>query len=108
MWMTLLSACRRYNDIERAKKIYKHIVCINGNDESSEYCQSAKLLLANIYGSINLPIEEKQIRLQLSRNQSGFKRTPAISFIEIDGKQHKFFAHFKGHRKNVEIWKKYV
>ena len=105
MWMTLLSACRRYNDIERAKRIYQHILEINGNDESSEYCQSAKLLLANIYGSIKEPIKEKQLRLEISKNNNrGFKKTPGMSFIEIDGKQHKFFAHYKGHERNKEIW----
>eukprot|EP01083_Nonionella_stella_P291373 991486_1 len=107
MWMTLLSACRRYNDIERAKKIYEHIVEINGGNENSEYCQSAKLLLANIYGSIKQPIKEKQIRMELlqnKRNNNNFKKTPGMSFIEIDGKQHKFYAHYKGHEKNTEIW----
>lgn len=83
MWMTLLSACRRYNDIERAKTIYQHIVEINGGDESAEYCQSAKLLLANIYGSIKQPEKEKQIRLELQKNR-GFKKTPGMSFIEVE------------------------
>lgn len=105
MWMTLLSACRRYNDIERAKRIYQHIVEINGGDESAEYCQSAKLLLANIYGSIKEPVKEKQLRLEISKHSNrGFKKTPGMSFVEIDGKQHKFFAHYKGHERNKEIW----
>ena len=91
MWMTLLSACRRYNDIDRAKRIYQHIIEVNGGDEQAEYCQSAKLLLANIYGSIKQPVKEKQIRLELSRNR-GFKKTPGMSFIEIDGVQHKFYG----------------
>ena len=86
--MTLLSACRRYNDIERAKRIYEHIVEINGGDESAEYCQSAKLLLANIYGSIKQPEKEKQIRLELQKTRGIYYNT-----LHINPNMHYLHTH---------------
>jgi pentatricopeptide repeat protein len=97
-WECLLSACRWYGDIKRAKFAAKNALKLNPNDAS------IYVLLANIYAAAGLKEEESKVRQKMKNN--GIKKIPGQTWIEINGKIHTFLVSDKSHEYSKEIYEK--
>ena len=68
-----------------------------GRDNAAVY-----VLLANIYASLGRHGDKDRVRKLME--SSGIKKTPGLSWIEIDGKVHQFTVEDKSHPKTKEIY----
>ncbi|XP_019051918.1 PREDICTED: putative pentatricopeptide repeat-containing protein At5g37570 [Nelumbo nucifera] len=83
VWGALLNACRIYNNIEVGELAAKNLLEMEP-ENSGNY-----VLLSNIYAKAQRWDKVAKVRA-LMRNR-GMKKPPGCSWIEIDGKTHKFF-----------------
>lgn len=96
-WMSLLGACRKWNDVERAERVAEK--CLEfGKDNAAVY-----VLLANIYASVGRHDDKDRIRNLMK--ERGVKKIPGMSWLEIDGKVHRFTVEDKSHEKTPEIYR---
>ena len=87
--MSLLGACRKYNHLERAERVFAKIMQLDSS------IAAAYVLLSNVYSFHKLYDKADQIRALMEERQV-FK-IPGQSFIEIDNKVHSFVCGEKSH-----------
>jgi pentatricopeptide repeat protein len=79
-WMTLLSPCRLYPDVARAKRAYDGVKRYG----DKEHVASAHVMIANIYGMTGDRGKQRETRIDMKIN--GLKKTPCTTKINVNGK----------------------
>ncbi|XP_004512569.1 pentatricopeptide repeat-containing protein At5g65570 [Cicer arietinum] len=95
LWRTLLNACKIHGEVEMAEKIMRNIVELAPGDGGTH------ILLTNIYASAgkwNEVIEMKSALRDLR-----LKKSPAMSWVDIDREVHTFMAGDLSHPRAHEI-----
>jgi pentatricopeptide repeat protein len=95
-WKTLLGACRKYNDVERAERVAEYCLKLDQRD-SSVY-----VLLSNIYAANKQFDNSTKIRELMQKH--GVKKIPGMCWIEVNGKIHTFIVHDESHENAKEIY----
>ncbi|KAF5747279.1 pentatricopeptide repeat-containing protein [Tripterygium wilfordii] len=98
VWAPLLSACRKYHNIELGEFAAKKLL------ESNPRVTGNYVLAANFYASANKWKEAAKIRRMMNAN--GFLKEPGWSQLEINGVTHVFVAGDQSHSQSVQIYKK--
>ncbi|XP_024514859.1 pentatricopeptide repeat-containing protein At2g33760 [Selaginella moellendorffii] len=81
-WMTLLSACRTYGDLERARRVAARLASLRSG--------SAYSLLASVFCLSRKWDDVRNARQSLV--ERGFITQPGCSWIEINNRVYEFFA----------------
>ncbi|XP_043697724.1 putative pentatricopeptide repeat-containing protein At5g37570 [Telopea speciosissima] len=84
VWGSLLSACRVYNNVEIGEVAGKHLLEIEPNNAGNY------VLLSNIYAKAHMWDEVAKVRALM--RERGMKKPPGASWIEFNGKTHKFLT----------------
>src|SRR5262249_34995135 len=79
-WTTVLSGCKQYGDVERAKRILEYI----------KHLPSANVLMANIYATMGFWDEHAEVRTFM--NKKKLKKIPGISCVKIGYEYHTFLV----------------
>ncbi|KAF7815723.1 pentatricopeptide repeat-containing protein [Senna tora] len=96
IWGSLLSSCRKYGNVEMAKRAAKRVCELNPRD-SSGY-----VLMSNVHAASNQFEEAMEERLLMKERLT--EKEPGCSLIEIDGETHEFLAGGMLHPKTPEIY----
>lgn len=96
IWGTLLSACRKYNDLDRGKFAFRRLIELE--PKSGDRYKLAGLMFDNA-GE-----EENVIKIRKFIRENDLETTRGISFIEIDGMMNEFVAGNIDHIKSREIY----
>jgi pentatricopeptide repeat protein len=88
-WMTMLGACRLHRDTKRAERIGALLL--------EKYPQDAAIYVAlgNTLASAGLWSEALQVRQIMEERR--VKKTPGISWVEINGQVHRFMMDDQNH-----------
>ncbi|CEO98500.1 hypothetical protein PBRA_006614, partial [Plasmodiophora brassicae] len=107
-WLTLLSACRKHDDVVRAERAFARIQAIP--NASQRHVASAYSLMAVIYGSARR--NDDSVRLREEMHRLGLSKTPAktslylptsglVAFVSEDEKYFKDAALKEKHAELV-------
>jgi pentatricopeptide repeat protein len=80
----LLSACRAHKDVPRAERVAEALIRHDPLDAS------AYVLLAHVYAAAGLTDKRDAVRRRME--QSGARKVPGRSWIEVGGRPHEFVA----------------
>lgn len=89
VWKTLLGACRSCGDIEMATQVASRVLEL----EPEEHC--TYVLLSNMYGHLKRWDEQASVK-RLMR-ESGLRKLPGWSWIEVNNAVHSFNAEDHSH-----------
>eukprot|EP01083_Nonionella_stella_P224610 799398_1 len=104
MLLSLLSSCRIHKDVERGQRVFDMIKDIGMKYELGNDVEAAMhIQLSNIYGENRDFVKVNKIREVMKRK--GLKKTPGISWIELDGEIHRFMVNDTLHPMCGEIIK---
>ncbi|KAL5714349.1 hypothetical protein ACHQM5_016325 [Ranunculus cassubicifolius] len=95
LWRTLLSACKIHGEVGMAQRVAGKILEIEPANEG------AHILLTNIYASMGQWNEVT--RMKIIMKEMKVKKSPAMSWIEVDNCTHTFMAGDLSHPKAREI-----
>ncbi|CAA0827549.1 Pentatricopeptide repeat-containing protein -mitochondrial [Striga hermonthica] len=99
IWLALLSGCRSNNsNVETAERVAKNVFKIE------PYCNSAYVLLSNIYASTHRWADVARIRRHMKK--VGTSRQPGKSWVVIRGVKHSFVSCDKSHPLSEKIYEK--
>ncbi|OMO68043.1 hypothetical protein CCACVL1_20108 [Corchorus capsularis] len=98
VWAPLLSACRKYRNVELGEYVAKKLLSLNPGNISNY------VLMANIYTSGG-KWKEAAITRSMMRKR-GLVKEPGWSQIEIHGYIHVFVAGDRSHHQSADIYKK--
>ncbi|KAK1388795.1 Vegetative storage protein [Heracleum sosnowskyi] len=98
IWSALLAACRVHKNVELGEVVSKNIHSL-GPESTGNF-----VLLSNIYSAAGRWDDAADIR-NLQRD-SGYKKLPGCSWVEINGAIHAFGGGDKSHQHWEEIVKK--
>ncbi|KAK7309587.1 hypothetical protein RJT34_06438 [Clitoria ternatea] len=96
LWRTLLNACKIHGEVEMAEKIMRKVLELSPGDGGTH------ILLTNLYASAgkwNQVIEMKSTIRDLN-----LKKSPAISWVDVDREVHTFMAGDLSHPRANEIF----
>lgn len=96
VYSAMLSACRSYGNVEMGERLAKRLVEIGSNDSS------VHTLLANIYASAGRWEDAKNVRRKMKN--TGVKKEPGCSSIEVNGDVHEFLVGHASHPEMREIY----
>uniref|UniRef100_A0A5B7BWD9 Pentatricopeptide repeat-containing protein n=1 Tax=Davidia involucrata TaxID=16924 RepID=A0A5B7BWD9_DAVIN len=97
VWGALLGACRIYGNVEIGNRVWKKIASARVADCGTH------VLSYNIYREAGWELEAKTVRRLIS--ESGLKKKPGCSVIEVDGVVEEFLAGDLFHPHAPEICK---
>lgn len=97
-WQSLLGACKTYGNVEMAEIASRHLLEMGSNG-----CGDF-VLLSNIYAARARWDDVGRVR-EAMKNRD-IKKVPGFSYIEVDGKIHKFNNGDQGHESWQEIYRK--
>lgn len=97
VWGALLGACRIYGNAEVGNRVWKKLVDMGIND------YGIHVLSYNLYKEAGQDMEAKRVRKLIS--DSGMKKIPGCSVIEVNGAVEEFLAGDTHHPKAPEIYK---
>lgn len=101
VWGALLGACRMHKNIELGIYAAERIFELEPHDSGSH------MLLYNIYASSNRWGKAAEVRRMMK--ESGVKKEPACSWVEIENVVHVFMSNDQSHPQNKDIcnmWEK--
>ncbi|OMP06286.1 hypothetical protein COLO4_08216 [Corchorus olitorius] len=98
VWAPLLSACRKYRNVELGEYVAKKLLSLNPGNIGNY------VLMANIYTSGG-KWKEAAITRSMMRKR-GLVKEPGCSQIEIHGYIHVFVAGDRSHHQSADIYKK--
>eukprot|EP00249_Psilotum_nudum_P015210 c25216_g11_i1 orf=2-868(+) len=96
IWMALLGACQIHCDVERGERAAEHAFFLDP-ENAAPYVS-----LSNIYAAAGRWNDVARVRK--SMEDSGVKKQPGCSWIEVNGRVHKFFVGDKLHPKEEDIY----
>ncbi|KAI5070898.1 hypothetical protein GOP47_0013149 [Adiantum capillus-veneris] len=83
-WMSLLTSCRTFGDIEFGR------LCFKQANKLNPYNSSAYMIMSKIYADANMWTEVR--KLEEARKQGFAWKKPGKAFIEVSGKVYQFTA----------------
>ncbi|KAL2458651.1 Tetratricopeptide repeat (TPR)-like superfamily protein [Abeliophyllum distichum] len=101
VWKALLGACRMHKNMELGAYAAEHVF------ELDPYDSGPHVLLCNIYASAGRWSNAAEVRKMM--NESGVKKEPACSWVELENAVHIFVANDITHPQREEIrrmWEK--
>jgi pentatricopeptide repeat protein len=98
VWSCLLGACRIHNKVELGETVANHIF------ELDSKTPATYVLLSNIYAAAGKLNATKSIRKLMK--DSGVKKTPGCSWIEVNKQVHAFHFGDRSHPQMNEIYTK--
>jgi pentatricopeptide repeat protein len=98
-WMTLLGACRCYDDVTRGERIAQRII------EADPQNATARVVLSNIYAASGQ--WDKQEALWAEMNAKRIKKIPGQSCVEVNGKVSIWVANDHSHPQYPQMKEKY-
>ncbi|XWS13187.1 hypothetical protein CRYUN_Cryun36dG0016100 [Craigia yunnanensis] len=98
VWAPLLSACRKYRNIELGEYVARKLLDLNPGNTSNY------VLMANIYTSGG-KWKEASVTRSMMRSR-GLVKEPGWSQVEINGYIHVFIAGDRSHHQSADIYKK--
>lgn len=96
IWATMLSACRAHGDEVRGKYAAEKLICLEPHNSSSY------VLLSNIYSASGNRTGAKMLRQAM--RESGVRKTPGCSWIEVGNNTSIFVAEDKLHPSATSIY----
>ncbi|PQQ06739.1 putative pentatricopeptide repeat-containing protein [Prunus yedoensis var. nudiflora] len=99
VWGALLSGCRIHNDVDLAELAVKNLLQLENDVRGEEV--GAYVQLSNIY--LGARRSEDAIRIRKMIGESGIKKTPGCSMIEVDGKVNEFVSGDVSHSHQAWI-----
>ncbi|KAK9734855.1 hypothetical protein RND81_04G167800 [Saponaria officinalis] len=94
----LVGACKIHKNIELGEEMGKRVIKLDPNN-SGRY-----VLLANLYASAGRWEDVADVRRMM--NDTGVKKTPGMSVIEMDGRVEEFIAGGRTHPESQAIYAK--
>ncbi|XP_031486334.1 pentatricopeptide repeat-containing protein At3g24000, mitochondrial-like [Nymphaea colorata] len=98
IWEAVLGACRMHGNVELGEEAAEKLF------EIDPLRDSTYILLSNIYAAAGKWSDVVKVRQKMS--DSGVKKEPGCSWIEIDGRVHIFVPHDASHVHAKEIYAK--
>lgn len=101
IWKALLGACRMHKNVELGAYAAERVF------ELDPYDSGPHIILANIYASNGRWKDAAKVRKMM--NDSGVKKEPACSWVDIENKVHMFVASDDAHPEKDDIrimWEK--
>lgn len=98
VWGALLGASRVHGDTELGRKAAEKLFVLEPEKSGTH------VLLANTYASAGMWDDVAKVRR--SMKDSGVKKEPAMSWIELKDKIHTFIVGDKSHERSTEIYAK--
>ncbi|XP_021808830.1 putative pentatricopeptide repeat-containing protein At3g28640 [Prunus avium] len=99
VWGALLSGCRIHNNVDLAELAVKELLQLENDVRGEEV--GAYVQLSNIY--LGARRSEDAIRIRKMIGESGIKKTPGCSMIEVDGKVNEFVSGDVSHSHQAWI-----
>eukprot|EP01018_Ginkgo_biloba_P037437 Gb_29877 [translate_table: standard] len=96
VWGALLGACRIHCNIELGERVAKHLFHLE--PKNAGYY----VLLSNIYAAAGRWDDVGKVRAMMK--DSGVKKTPGCSLIEVESKVHAFFVGDRSHPQSDKIY----
>ncbi|CAL5350154.1 unnamed protein product [Camellia sinensis] len=96
IWTALLGACRSYKNIKLAELALHRLIELEPKNPANY------VMLSNIYGDVRR--WEDVARLKVAMRDTGFKKLPGCSLIEVDDAVVEFYSLDERHPKNEEIY----
>ncbi|KAK9935822.1 hypothetical protein M0R45_012698 [Rubus argutus] len=97
VWGALLGACRMHNNIDLGAYAAERAFALDPYD-SGPY-----IILANMYASAGRLTDVAKVRKMMK--DSGVKKEPACSWVEIENAVHMFVANDDAHPQGAEIYR---
>lgn len=97
VWGALLGACRMHKNVEVGAYAAEQVFKLDPNDSGPH------VILSNIYASAGRWQEAAKVRKMMK--ESGVKKEPACSWVEIENAVHMFVANDDAHPEREEIFK---
>lgn len=96
IWAALLGACRIYKNIELAEHALERLIELEPKNPSNY------VMLSNIYGDLG---RWKDVaRLKVAMRDTGYKKLPGCSLIEVNDDVVEFYSLDERHPKREEIY----
>lgn len=96
---SLLASCGLHGrKLELGRRLMEEHSNSNSSSSASEY----QVLLSNMYASSGRHFEAHRLREAMRRK--GIRKAPGISFIQVDGRVHRFSAGDKSHPQAREVY----
>eukprot|EP00250_Pteridium_aquilinum_P014968 c22308_g2_i5 orf=286-2730(-) len=95
-WKSLLSHCKVYSHVKRARRCFDQLVAIDPRD-ASEYA-----LMLDIYANANMWNEVREI--QEMRNRAGVRGKPGKASIQVGNTVHSFTVGDRSHPSRMMIY----
>ncbi|XVE89060.1 hypothetical protein DITRI_Ditri19aG0120100 [Diplodiscus trichospermus] len=96
IWAALLGACRVYKHVEFAELALEQLIKLEPKNPANF------VTLANIYGDLG---RWKDVaRLKIAMRNTGYKKAPGCSLIEVDNDMVEFYSLDEGHPRTKEIY----
>ncbi|PRQ28174.1 putative tetratricopeptide-like helical domain, DYW domain-containing protein [Rosa chinensis] len=97
VWGALLGACRMHNNIDLGAYAAERAF------ELDPYDSGPYIILANMYASAGRLNDAAKVRKMMK--ESGVKKEPACSWVEIENAVHMFVANDDAHPQRAEIYR---
>lgn len=97
VWGALLGACRMHKNMELGAYAAEHVFKLDPYDSGPH------VILSNIYASAGRWQDAAKVRKMMK--ESGVKKEPACSWVEIENAVHMFVANDDAHPQREEIFK---
>ncbi|KAK9109066.1 hypothetical protein Sjap_017126 [Stephania japonica] len=95
LWRTLLSACRIHGKVEMARRVMTRVLELDKKNDGTH------VLLSNIYASAGEWNEVSNMKIAMKNLK--LKKSPGMSWIEVDREVHTFMAGDLSHPRATEI-----
>ncbi|XP_042479698.1 pentatricopeptide repeat-containing protein At2g29760, chloroplastic-like [Macadamia integrifolia] len=95
IWAALLSACKVHNNVEFGEIASKRLLELDPSDPW------ARVMLSNMYAEASK--WEAVMRLRKEIKESGMRKAPGCSLIEVNGTVHEFLVGDNSHTMQAEI-----
>ncbi|KAF5468577.1 hypothetical protein F2P56_012720 [Juglans regia] len=97
IWAALLAACRIYKNVELAEVAFERLIELEPKNAANF------VLLSNIYGDLG---RWKDVaRLKVAMRDTGFRKLPGCSLVEVGDSVVKFYSLDERHPEREEIYR---
>jgi pentatricopeptide repeat protein len=95
-WMAIIGACRAYNDVERARRVYTILKSLDSTIASTH------VLMSNILTTHGDMESRNAVRHEMKKDR--IKTIPGLTNIQVNGKVHQFLSEDKNHPQIKQIY----
>jgi len=100
-WMSLLGACRKHNDLERAERIMNIIANFPRDPASASHLVGAYVLLSTLYAENSRYADRDRVRLEME--QLGIVKVPGKSSIHLPNGTFTFLSNDEALTRNRKL-----